>query len=289
MLLGPFLRAAARACRSDYSRHWRQCDPLLNGTGRLRLDLANRRRWHIAPGTANGGANYVAGDRPGVAKITVMVPDFTCEPTITFHVVIPSSRSPDAAPSAQPSPQVPANPGSGGDGPSPAANGPLWLLAALAALLAGLGLYLAGPALLEFLGSAVAASIFWSGGSTAESIAEEFADAIGGKTIGMSPFGSIGEELQAALEADGAPWEQIRQNVWEPLSQQFAGSAQGTATAFVNNLNPNSVWASVEYPTLMNNPAINQISINYLDNAPLTEGQWFTMGDAWSGGGASIP
>jgi hypothetical protein len=150
-----------------------------------------------------------------------------------------------------------------------------------------------GPALFGLIDLGVVfgtvPEVFWTGGDVAGSAAQAFADAIGGETIGSTSLGEVGQELQAALEADGAAWPEIRQTVWEPLSQQFASMAEDTANAFVNNLNPNSVWAAVEYPTLMNNPAVTQIAINYMEGAPLTIEQWFEMGDLWAAGGSSVP
>ena len=136
----------------------------------------------------------------------------------------------------------------------------------------------------EGLEEVAVTSAFWSGGlSVAGTAAQEF-----GQTLEQSPLGQAAQELADALDASGALYEQIREEVWEPTSQMFAQMAEGITQALINNLNPNSVWATTEYPTLANNPAISQIIINYMEGAPITPEQWFQYGDAWASG-ASIP
>jgi hypothetical protein len=141
---------------------------------------------------------------------------------------------------------------------------------------------------LEGLDLTALTAAFWTGGELAETAAQNV-----GQVLGSTTLGEAAQELADALQAlapEVAPiWEQIREEVWEPVSQLFAQSAEGIVQAFVNNLNPSSIWASTEYPTLSNNPWVSQIAIHYMEGAPITEEAWFQYGDAWSAGGPSIP
>jgi len=145
-------------------------------------------------------------------------------------------------------------------------------------------------AALEALGEAAPPRHFWTGGEAAESAAQAVAQEAGGLTLDMTAEGRAAAEQAKAMEAAGAGWPDIRAQAWEPASEAFAEGASGTPTAHVNNLNPASVWSEVEFPALMNNPAVEQLAVKYMPGAAaLTEELWFAMGDAWSKTGKFFP
>lgn len=105
---------------------------------------------------------------------------------------------------------------------------------------------------------------FWSGlGESGASLAGEIARARGGRTLEM-------QLEQAGIHMpiyDGtAPTVQA----WKNASRAFAQQANGKVTAILGpNLNPESIWLTVELKALKNNPNITQITV--LDPVTLVE------------------
>jgi len=98
-------------------------------------------------------------------------------------------------------------------------------------------------------------SVFWTGGDAAKDAATKFALENGGTTLEMTEAG------QAAAQAtEGLPWEEARP-IWETGSQSYAQSASGQVHVFINlaEANPDSIWATTELPTLIENPNVTDI------------------------------
>jgi hypothetical protein len=96
---------------------------------------------------------------------------------------------------------------------------------------------------------------FWSGGTTARTAAETWATASGGTTLEMT---SAGRNLMRVTQ--GMSWQQARP-MWIAESRNFAANASGGIHVFQNaaGVSTNSIWATVEYPTLINNPSVTGI------------------------------
>jgi hypothetical protein len=119
---------------------------------------------------------------------------------------------------------------------------------------------------------------FWTGGDPARIAAEQY-----GLTLGQTPLGQAATEASDAMLDAGVLWDVVKQLVWEPASKAFAESASGIPVAFINKINPATVWSQVEFSALMYNPEVEQIWIKYISEvSSLTdEEEWFRMGDAW--------
>jgi RHS repeat-associated protein len=128
---------------------------------------------------------------------------------------------------------------------------------------------------------------FWNGPGALQAAQQA------GVTLDKTPLGQAAAAASNEMKANGINYEVIRETVWEPASRAFAEAASGTPTAFINSANPSSVWSQVEFSTLMNNPAVDQISIKYMPDAvsPFLENdeQWFEMGESWAQTGQFYP
>jgi RHS repeat-associated protein len=104
--------------------------------------------------------------------------------------------------------------------------------------------------------------VFWSGSRTAMSAAAEWASNNGGTTLEATTAGQAIDQ-QAGWEA--------AQTAWSEAAQTFAAGASGEVASFqaAEGVSIDSVWASVEYPALMNNPNVTGIQyfIVYGDGA----------------------
>jgi RHS repeat-associated protein len=111
----------------------------------------------------------------------------------------------------------------------------------------------AADAALEASGPAT--SVFWSGGNVAKSAAADWASANGGVTLETTP---AGQAVESATQ--GMDYAQARP-LWEAASQDFAGQAAGEVHVFQSaaGVSIRSVWATVEYPALMENPSVSGI------------------------------
>jgi roadblock/LC7 domain-containing protein len=98
--------------------------------------------------------------------------------------------------------------------------------------------------------------VFWSGGNAAKSAAEEWATANGGVTLGMTPAGQAMESATQGME-----WSEA-QPLWSAASRDFAQQAAGEVHVFQNaaGVSINSIWATQEYPALMENPYVSGIA-----------------------------
>ena len=95
-------------------------------------------------------------------------------------------------------------------------------------------------------------SVFWSGGSLAESAAQNWALQNGGSTLEMTPEGQA-----LTTFTQGMDYLTQAQPLWANASETFAQNASGNVNVFLTNSalsNPTSIWNTVEYPTLLNNP-----------------------------------
>jgi RHS repeat-associated protein len=108
----------------------------------------------------------------------------------------------------------------------------------------------------EVFAPAATGRVFWSGGSIAEKAAEAYAKQNGGSTLGMT---QAGQGLTAAT--NGMDYTTQALPLWENASKEFAQSASGEVHVFQRALGVDcqSVWARVEYPTLLNNPNVTKI------------------------------
>ncbi|HSZ01702.1 MAG TPA: RHS repeat-associated core domain-containing protein [Terriglobales bacterium] len=100
-------------------------------------------------------------------------------------------------------------------------------------------------------------SVFWTG-SGAQAQATSYVAEYGGATLDMTPGG------QAAAEAtQGLDWSAARP-VWNAASQQFAANAVGDVQVFIGETySTNSIFFQTELPTLLTNPNIGYIIINF--------------------------
>jgi len=88
-------------------------------------------------------------------------------------------------------------------------------------------------------------SVFYSGGSVAREAAVEFAETNGGTVLEVETTGMSQAEIQAAVRSS---------------STQFAQTASGEVHVFQGmSVDTSSTWATVEYPTLMENPNVTGI------------------------------
>ena len=93
---------------------------------------------------------------------------------------------------------------------------------------------------------------FWAGGSVAQSAAE----ASGIPTLGETVIGRL---ITAITQ--GVDYITQAKPLWDAASRVFAEGASGEVNVFQNALGvgANSIWAAIEYPTLMLNPNVTYI------------------------------
>ena len=101
-------------------------------------------------------------------------------------------------------------------------------------------------------GTEATTAVFWSGGDAAKTAAEEWAIANGGTTLEMT---AQGQATEAATK--GVDWLTVARPAWVNASRNFASMAAGEVHVFHGSqIAVQSVWATVEYPTLMANPSV---------------------------------
>jgi RHS repeat-associated protein len=97
-------------------------------------------------------------------------------------------------------------------------------------------------------------AVFWSGRAGANrAAAEAFAGQSGRTTLEMSSAGR-------ALEQQGVTFAQ-NPEAWINASRGFAAQASGEVNAFAGGARANSIWKTVELPTLMQNNSVTKIII----------------------------
>jgi RHS repeat-associated protein len=120
-----------------------------------------------------------------------------------------------------------------------------------AVYLAGRAAFAAADVLLAGRGAVPRA--FWSGEGAMEA-AMAWAKANGGVTLEMTEAGQAAANATAGLSREAAT------PIWEAVSREFAAGASGEVHVFQGPVvRINSIWATVEYPTLSSNPNVTNI------------------------------
>ena len=104
-------------------------------------------------------------------------------------------------------------------------------------------------------------TVLYSGGEQARQAATTFANNTGGTTIDPTVIGQVAD---AATKVPGADFT----TVWSQASAAFCHQASGVVNAFVSNSayrGADSIFWSVEMPTLLNNPRVTEIIINIFE------------------------
>jgi RHS repeat-associated protein len=97
-------------------------------------------------------------------------------------------------------------------------------------------------------------AVFYSGPGN-RALAEQFALSEGRTTLEMTRGGRWLDQQQ--LFGPNSPLTATQANaVWSRLSERFAAEASGTVVSFTNGFRAQSVFATVEYPTLLRNPNV---------------------------------
>ena len=104
-------------------------------------------------------------------------------------------------------------------------------------------------------------TVLYSGGEQARQAATTFANNTGGTTIDPTVIGQVAD---AATKVPGADFT----TVWSQASAAFCNQASGVVNAFVSNSayrGVDSIFWSVEMPTLLNNPKVTEIIIHIFE------------------------
>ena len=104
-------------------------------------------------------------------------------------------------------------------------------------------------------------TVLYSGGEQARQAATTFANNTGGTTIDPTVIGQVAD---AATKVPGADFT----TVWSQASAAFCHQASGVVNAFVSNSayrGVDSIFWSVEMPTLLNNPRVTEIIIHIFE------------------------
>ena len=104
-------------------------------------------------------------------------------------------------------------------------------------------------------------TVLYSGGEQARQAATTFANNTGGTTIDPTVIGQVAD---AATKVPGADFT----TVWSQASAAFCHQASGVVNAFVSNSayrGADSIFWSVEMPTLLNNPRVTEIIIHIFE------------------------
>ena len=99
------------------------------------------------------------------------------------------------------------------------------------------------------------------GGEPARQVATKFADNTGGTNIDPTVIGKV---AYAATKVSGADFT----TVWSQASAAFCNQASGVVNAFVSNSayrGVDSIFWSVEMPTLLNNNRFTEIIIHIFE------------------------
>ena len=106
-------------------------------------------------------------------------------------------------------------------------------------------------------------AVFWSGRAGANrAAAEAFAAQSGRTTLEMSFAGR-------ALEQQGVTFAKDPE-AWIKASSEFAAQASGEVHAFAGGARANSIWNTVELPTLMQNTKVTKIIIRDANRPEVT-------------------
>lgn len=89
-------------------------------------------------------------------------------------------------------------------------------------------------------------------------MAEEFAKINGKVTLETTPGGAYLDSLGLFDEFSPLTKEEAM-NVWARLSARYAQGASGNTYGFVNGSWSESIFNTVEYPELLNNPNVTNI------------------------------
>ena len=131
--------------------------------------------------------------------------------------------------------------------------------AAAGVLLAGTGVALIEDNLSRAASNAE--TVLYSGGSKAFEEASEFASETGGNVIDNTQIGQIASIAVKLPQADFTA-------VWSQASATFCNQASGVVNAFVSNSayrGVDSIFWSVEMPTLLNNPRVTEVIIHIFE------------------------
>ena len=104
-------------------------------------------------------------------------------------------------------------------------------------------------------------TVLYSGGEQARQAATTFANNTGGTTIDPTVIGQVAD---AATKVPGADFT----TVWSQASAAFCHQASGVVNAFVSNSayrGADSIFWSVEMPTLLNSPRVTEIIIHIFE------------------------
>ena len=104
-------------------------------------------------------------------------------------------------------------------------------------------------------------TVLYSGGEQARQAATTFANNTGGTTIDPTVIGQVAD---AATKVPGADFT----TVWSQASATFCHQASGVVNAFVSNSayrGVDSIFWSVEMPTLLSNPRVTEIIIHIFE------------------------
>jgi len=100
-------------------------------------------------------------------------------------------------------------------------------------------------------------AVFYSGPAN-RTLAEEFAEANGRTTLENTPGGRWLDQ-QNLFDGNSPLTTDQAVQVWSRLSERYAEGASGNAVGFVEGARAGSIFNTVEYPTLLNNPNITNV------------------------------
>jgi hypothetical protein len=105
----------------------------------------------------------------------------------------------------------------------------------------------------EAFSTATDSAVFWSGlGEDGDGIAASYAAENGGTTL---------EQTEGASELpEYSPDDAASVAAWRAASESFARGASGNVRVLLGDSRPDSIWNTVELPTLQANPAVSSIS-----------------------------
>ena len=104
---------------------------------------------------------------------------------------------------------------------------------------------------------------FYSGPGN-RALAEEFANINGKMTLETTPGGAYLDSLGLFKESSPLTKEEAT-NVWARLSARYAQGASGNTYGFVNGSWSESIFNTVEYPELLNNPNVTNIFTEFMN------------------------
>jgi hypothetical protein len=100
-------------------------------------------------------------------------------------------------------------------------------------------------------------AVFYSGRGNRE-LAEGFANQTGKTTLEMTPGGRwLDAQNLFGPNSPFTPNEAVE--IWSRLSQRFASEASGNVVGFVSGSGSGSIFNSVEFPSLRNNPKVTNV------------------------------